>query len=78
LPIVKPAGGWSMLLDGTALGLTGAEMSKRLFEKAGIAATPMDGWGERNGKQFLRFVFANEPVERLKGIGRKVRAALGA
>jgi N-succinyldiaminopimelate aminotransferase len=78
LPIVKPAGGWSMLLDGTTLGLTGAEMSTRLFEKAGIAATPMDGWGTRNGKQFLRFVFANEPVARLKGIGQRVKAALGA
>jgi aspartate/methionine/tyrosine aminotransferase len=76
LPVVTPAGGWSLLLDGTPLGLTGAEMSKRLFEKAGIAATPMGGWGERNGAQFLRFVFANEPVERLRGMGARVKAAL--
>jgi len=25
----------------------------------------------------LRFVFSNEPVERLRGLGDKVRAALG-
>ena len=78
LPVVRPAGGWSMLLDGAPLGLTGADMSRRLFAEAGIAATPMDGWGIRNGKQFLRFVFANEPAARLRGIGPRVRAALGA
>ncbi len=76
LPVVKPAGGWSMLLDGTPLGLTGAQMSQRLFAKAGIAATPMDGWGQRNGRQFLRFVFANEPVARLRGIGQGIQVAL--
>ncbi len=76
LPVVKPAGGWSMLLDGTPLGLSGAELSRRLFAQSAIAATPMDGWGERNGRQFLRLVFANEPVGRLRGIGARVRTAL--
>ena len=75
LPVMRPAGGWSLLLDGTSLGLTGAEMSKRLFDKARIAATPMHGWGEVNGAQFVRLVFANEPVERLRGIGEKARRA---
>jgi aspartate/methionine/tyrosine aminotransferase len=45
---------------------------------AQIAATPMTGWGEVNGAQFLRFVFANEPVERLSGIGARMRQALAA
>jgi aspartate/methionine/tyrosine aminotransferase len=76
LPVVRPDGGWSLLIDAGALGHTGAALSKRLFEKARIAATPMDGWGEVNGTQCLRFVFANEPVERLRGIGDKVRSAL--
>ncbi|HLJ61500.1 MAG TPA: pyridoxal phosphate-dependent aminotransferase [bacterium] len=77
LPAVTPGGGWSMLLDGTPLGLTGAEMSRRLLEHAGVAATPMDGWGETNGGQHLRFVFANEPAERIRGVGARIKAALG-
>ena len=44
----------------------------RLFESAGVAATPMDGWGERHGAGWLRFVFANEPVERIRGCGALV------
>lgn len=76
LPVLKPAGGWSLLLDAGALGMSGAELSQRLFAKGGIAATPMDGWGQVNGGRFLRFVFANEPVERLAGIGERVRRAL--
>jgi aspartate/methionine/tyrosine aminotransferase len=77
LPAVKPAGGWSMLLHTAALGFSGAEASKRLFESAGVAATPMAGWGERHGAGWLRFVFANEPVERIRGCGARIRAALG-
>lgn len=76
LPVMRPAGGWSLLIDGQPLGLTGAEMSGRLFERGRIAATPMDGWGEINGSRFVRLVFSNEPLDRLQGIGAKVRAAL--
>jgi len=76
LPVVRPAGGWSLLIDGTPLGLTGAQMAERLFRRAGIAATPMGGWGRVNGSQFLRMVFSNESVERLRGIGERVKAAL--
>jgi N-succinyldiaminopimelate aminotransferase len=76
LPAIKPAGGWSLLLDGTAVGMTGAELSHALFQRGRIAATPMDGWGIINGKQFLRLVFSNEPVQRLRGLGERVRAAL--
>lgn len=51
-------------------------MSARLFEQ-GVCATAMSGWGERHGPQYIRFVFANEPVERLTMLGGRVRAALG-
>lgn len=37
----------------------------------------MAGWGEAHGAQYIRFVYANEPVERLAGLGERVRAALG-
>lgn len=76
LSVVKPAGGWSMLMDASAYGLSGAQLSDLLFAHAKIAATPMDGWGIVNGAQFLRFVFANEPVERLAGLRKRIDAAL--
>lgn len=75
ISVVRPAGGWSLLIDGKPPGLSGAEMSRLLFEKGRIAATAMDGWGETNGHDFVRLVFANEPVERLRGIGARVRLA---
>lgn len=76
LPFGLPAGGWSMLLDVSGFGIDGAEMSRRLFER-GVCATAMAGWGERHGGQYIRFVYANEPVPRLKGLGARVRDALG-
>ena len=75
-PVRRPDGGWSLLIDASELGMTGAQLSERLFDMAQIAATPMTGWGEVNGAQFLRFVFANEPVQRLRGIGARMRRAL--
>jgi N-succinyldiaminopimelate aminotransferase len=77
-PVRRPDGGWSLLIDASELGMTGAQLSERLFDMAQIAATPMTGWGEVNGALFLRFVFANEPVERLRGIGARMRRALAA
>ncbi len=77
LPVVPPAGGWSMLLDCAPFGLTGAEASERLLRRAGIAATPMAGWGLPDTSRYLRFVFANESAERLAGLGDRLRSALG-
>lgn len=74
-PVIRPHGGWSLLLDTRPLGLTPAELSRRLLTRAKIAATPMDGWGPSGG-HYLRFVFANEPVGRLAGLGDRFRAAL--
>jgi aspartate/methionine/tyrosine aminotransferase len=75
-PVVPPGGGWSLLLDTRPLGLTPAELSRRLFERGKVAATPMDGWGP-SGAHYLRFVFANEPTERLASLGERFRRALG-
>lgn len=78
LPVVRPDGGWSLLIDTMALGMDPAEASRLCFEKGAIAATPMTGWGtpDRAGR-YLRFVFANEPVERLIGIRERLRRAWG-
>lgn len=76
LPAGVPAGGWSLLLRVSDYGLDGAAMSARLLDH-GVCATAMQGWGVEHGPQFIRFVFANEPVERLATLGGRVRAALG-
>jgi N-succinyldiaminopimelate aminotransferase len=76
LPFGMPAGGWSLLLRVSDFGLTGAAMSERLLGQ-GVCATGMAGWGMAHGADYIRFVFANEAVERLRGLGARVRAALG-
>ena len=75
--VVPAAGGWSLLVDVAPLGLTAREAARLLLERGRVAATPMDGWGPANGPQHVRIVFANEPTERLAGLGARFAAALG-
>jgi aspartate/methionine/tyrosine aminotransferase len=75
LPVVSPNGAWAALLDCEPLGLDPAEVSRRLLEQR-VAATPMRGWGGEVAARRLRFVFSNEPVERLALLGERIRAAL--
>ena len=77
LPVVSPAGSWSLLLDVAALGLDCVDVSNRLLEQK-VAATPMRGWGGEVADRHVRFVFSNEPVERLATLGERVRKALAA
>jgi aspartate/methionine/tyrosine aminotransferase len=77
LPVVCPAGAWSLLLDVAGLGLDCVEVSDRLLEQK-VAATPMRGWGGEVADRHVRFVFSNEPVDRLALLGTRVRAALAA
>lgn len=74
--IVPPHGGWSFLVDVSSLGMDGSEASRRLLEKGRVAATPMVNWGGSASTQYVRIVFSNEPVDRLRGIGQKFRDAL--
>jgi aspartate/methionine/tyrosine aminotransferase len=75
-PLLSAAGGWSMLLDVGALGFDSFTASEKLLQRGKIAATPMRHWGQVNGDRFVRFVFSNEPISRLAGIGQRARAAL--
>jgi aspartate/methionine/tyrosine aminotransferase len=75
--VIPPHGGWSLLIDVAALGHDSVAASRRLLEHARIAATPMRNWGTATSDRYVRFVFANEPVARLRGTGARVRAALG-
>ena len=76
LPVVRGDGGWSLLVDTGALGYDGAAASARLLEHGKVAATPMTHWGRENAAQFVRLVFSNEPVERLRGLGERFRRVL--
>jgi aspartate/methionine/tyrosine aminotransferase len=61
-------------MDTTALGLTPAQASERLFDRGLVAATPMTGWGP-SGSAYLRLVFANEPADRLRDLRTRFDAA---
>jgi aspartate/methionine/tyrosine aminotransferase len=71
-PLVKPAGGWSLLIDAVEMGTTASELSRALIEDAAIAATPMTGWGGEVADRHVRLVFSAEPVERLETIRERV------
>lgn len=75
-PCIRPDGGWSLLVDTGRLGLTPAEASAFLFDRSKVATTPMHGWGP-SGDSYLRIVFANEPVERLRELRARFRVAFG-
>ena len=72
---MRADGGWSLLLDTAAMGIDPADASRRLLEHK-VAATPMTGWGADVARRHIRFVFSNEPVERLALLGDRVRKAL--
>jgi aspartate/methionine/tyrosine aminotransferase len=74
-PAVKPSGTWAALLDVAQLGFDCADASGRLLEHK-VAATHMRGWGGDVADRYVRFVFSNEPVERIALLGERVRAAL--
>jgi aspartate/methionine/tyrosine aminotransferase len=77
LPTIRPDGAWSLLLDVAALGLDCSAVSDHLLAEK-VAATPMRGWGGEVADRHVRFVFSNEPVERLALLGDRVRRALAA
>jgi aspartate/methionine/tyrosine aminotransferase len=76
LSLIPANGGWSLLLNVGALGYYSFTASRLLLEQGKVAATPMRDWGERNSDQFVRLVFSNEPVERLKELRDRVARAL--
>jgi aspartate/methionine/tyrosine aminotransferase len=71
-PLVKPTGGWSLLLDVASLGFEPEEASQLLLEESQIAATGMRGWGDEVAERYVRFVFSAEPVERLQEIPQRL------
>ena len=76
LKAIPPHGGWSFLVDVSALGFDGPAASRRLLERGKIAATPMVNWGSAKSNKYVRLVYSNEPLQRLQGCGQRFRAAL--
>jgi aspartate/methionine/tyrosine aminotransferase len=76
LPVGVPDGGWSLLMRVSDYGIDGETMAEQRLDD-GVCATAMKGWGVEHGSQYIRFVFANEPIERLMSLGNRVRSALG-
>lgn len=75
LPVVKSSGGWCLLLNTKKIGLDPVAAAHPLLVKGKVAATPMTHWGSARANDYLRFVYANEPVERLRGLRERVRKA---
>jgi len=75
LPLMRPAGAWSLLLDVAGLGRDCVEVSDRRLEQ-NMAATPMRGWGGEVADRHVRSVLSNEPVERIALLGDRIRRAL--
>ena len=74
--VIPPDGGWSFLVDVSPLDMDAPTASKRLLDKGKIAATSMVNWGSKNSTRYVRIVFSNEPVERLKGLGKRFKDSL--
>ena len=74
--LIKAAGGWSMLFDVSEFNIDGATASRLLLQHGKIAATTMTNWGSGNMEKYIRLVYTNEPQERLKGLGERVKNAL--
>jgi aspartate/methionine/tyrosine aminotransferase len=74
--VIPPHGGWSLLVDVSPLGMDGPAASALLLERGKIAATPMINWGGARCANYVRLVFSNETVERLRGIGDRFARAL--
>jgi aspartate/methionine/tyrosine aminotransferase len=74
--VVPPHGGWSFLIDVSTLGIDGATASRKLLENASVAAISMINWGSSRSANYLRVVYSNESLDRLKGVGERFRGAL--
>jgi aspartate/methionine/tyrosine aminotransferase len=75
LPVIRPAGGWALLIDVASLGLDPADVSRALLREGAIAATAMTGWGDVVGGRHVRFVFSAEPVDKLCTLPERLAAA---
>jgi aspartate/methionine/tyrosine aminotransferase len=71
---VEPEGGYYFLANIRKLGVKSPEFCVRLLRETKVATTPMVAWGsDEFGYDHVRFIFTNEPVERLEEAGRLIQ-----
>jgi len=64
-------------MDTRKLGLDPETAAQELLKKGKVATTPMKNWGSERAGAYLRFVFANEPIVRLRSLRERIRRAWG-
>ena len=76
---VEPEGGYFFIANVSGLGVRSPELCRDLLAATGVAITPMVAWGRDDwGADHVRFIFTDEPEERLREAGRLVREFLEA
>lgn len=71
---VKPEGGYYFLANIEELGVESPDFCVDLLDEKGVATSPMVAWGSDSfGWHHVRFIFTNEPEERLREAGRRIR-----
>lgn len=70
---VPAEGGYYLLANVEGTGLDADEFCRRALAEHDVAVTPMRGWGSDDFGRFeVRFIFTNEPEERLREAGRRI------
>ena len=75
LQIVAPDGGYFFIANIRSLGVSAREFCRTLLEEENVAITPMNAWGADDfGDHHVRFIFTNEPEERLAEAASRIAA----
>ena len=70
---VSAEGGYYLLANVEGTGLDADAFCQRALADHDVAVTPMRGWGSDDFGRFeVRFIFTNEPEDRLREAGRRI------
>jgi aspartate/methionine/tyrosine aminotransferase len=73
LQLQPPEGGYFFIANISGLGVTSQEFCELLLEEEDVATTPMMAWGSDDfGSEHVRFIFTNEPEERLREASQRI------
>jgi aspartate/methionine/tyrosine aminotransferase len=74
---VVPEGGYFFIANVSGLDVRSPGLCRDLLAATGVAVTPMVAWGRDGwGADHVRFIFTDEPEDRLREAGRLVREFL--
>ncbi|MEO6797046.1 MAG: pyridoxal phosphate-dependent aminotransferase [Candidatus Dormibacter sp.] len=75
IQLVPPDGGYFFIANISALGVNAKDFCERLLAEGNVAITPMNAWGADDfGDQHVRFIFTNEPEDRLLDAADRIAA----